>query len=146
MDRQQQGPLLVNTPDIGAEKTHIRYARTKDGKINLGAYKGKKGRIVENNLTINVKILEARTRYGHLDLKVSPIAGEGEVWVERKNIQIDNDPAYVKAHEVSRQPTSISLVDAEKMALNTMNAKELRDLVSALVGIEKKNSVNEQPF
>lgn len=143
MDNQQQGPLLVNTPDIGAEKTHIKYARTKDGKINLDAYKGKKGRIVENNLTINVKILEARTRYGHLDLKVTPIAGEGQVWVERKSIQIDKDPAYVKTYEVPHSSIkSVSLDEAK--ALNTMNAKELRDLVSAMVANNKQNSVNQQ--
>ena len=31
-------------------------------------------------LKIGVTILDARSRYGHLDYKVTPIAGEGETW------------------------------------------------------------------
>ena len=40
-----------------------------------------------------MKIINARRRFGHLDLLVIPTSGTGEVWVERKNIQIINDPA-----------------------------------------------------
>ncbi|NQW60606.1 hypothetical protein HQ459_07455 [bacterium] len=94
MKKAKQSPMLVNTADAAdGIITPITYARTKDGKINLAAYKNKKGQIKENNLTINVKILESRVRYGHLDLKVTPLNGEGEVWVERKNILIESDPA-----------------------------------------------------
>lgn len=97
MKKAKQSPMLVNTAN--AEDgiiTPIKYARTKEGRINLPAYKGKKGQVKENNLLINVKILDSRVRFGHLDLKVTPLDGSGEVWVERKNILIEKDPADTK--------------------------------------------------
>jgi len=68
------------------------YARTEDGKIDLLAYIGKTGAIEANGLSVDVKINDARTRYGHLDLSVTPLAGTGERWVEYKNIAINSDP------------------------------------------------------
>ncbi len=41
-------------------------------------------------LKIGVTVLDARSRYGHLDYKVTPIAGEGETWHESTAIQITN--------------------------------------------------------
>ena len=84
---------LVNTADIEGAVTPIKYARTPDGKIDYKAYCGLTGSIKANGLTINVRIVDARRRYGHLDLQVTPIDGADTVWVERKNIIINEDPA-----------------------------------------------------
>jgi len=73
------------------------YARTEDGKIDLTAYIGKTGAIEANGLSVNVTIKDARTRYGHLDLSVTPLAGTGERWVEYKNIAINSDPGLAGA-------------------------------------------------
>ena len=39
-------------------------------------------------LKIGVFILDARSRYGHLDYKVRPIAGEGEAWHSLDNLLV----------------------------------------------------------
>lgn len=39
-------------------------------------------------LKIGVTVLDARSRYGHLDYKVTPIAGEGETWHASTAIKI----------------------------------------------------------
>lgn len=80
---------LVDTQKPNKE----RYAKTADGKINLGAYRGVCGRIEENGLNFDVRVSEARVRFGHLDLLCTPLAGHGERWVEYKNIVLLNDPA-----------------------------------------------------
>lgn len=84
---------LVDTPKPNKD----RYAKTVDGKINLGAYRGVEGVVSENGLNFNVKVREARVRFGHLDLLCTPIAGNGERWVEYKNIVLTNDPAQAVA-------------------------------------------------
>lgn len=84
---------LVDTP----KPDKSRYALTPDGKINYEAYKGLDGTIHENGLNIEVRVVDARRRYGHLDLLVVPKAGSGERWTERKNIVLYEDPAIPKA-------------------------------------------------
>ena len=37
-------------------------------------------------LKFNVIILDARKRYGKLDYKVTPVAGEGETWHEESQL------------------------------------------------------------
>lgn len=74
-------------------KTPLRYARTESGRVNTDAYIGLDGNINTNSLIVNVNIIGARIRYGHLDLQVVPKNGAGNVWVERKNINILEDPA-----------------------------------------------------
>jgi hypothetical protein len=37
-------------------------------------------------LKFNVVILDARKRYGKLDYKVTPVAGEGETWHEESQL------------------------------------------------------------
>lgn len=132
--KTKQSPMLVNTADAATGIiTPIKYAKTKDGKIDLAAYKGKSGRIKENNLTIDVTIVDARRRYGHLDLNVTPISGSGNVWVERKNIEIDDDPAF-------NQVTSTMKVEIEAAsggAGHTVSLGDLRDLVAKMVAEEK---------
>ncbi len=67
--------------------------RTEDGKVDTNAYLNLTGTITQDGLTVEVKTIGARTRYGHLDLEVVPVAGHGRRWVERKNIVLNDDPA-----------------------------------------------------
>jgi hypothetical protein len=67
--------------------------RKENGKVDTNAYLNLEGTITQDGLTIEVKTIGARTRYGHLDLEVVPVAGNGRRWVERKNIVLHNDPA-----------------------------------------------------
>lgn len=69
-------------------------ARKEDGKVDLDAYIGLNAAYkATDNLTVGVVIKDARTRFGHLDLLVSPRDGMGKQWVERKNLTIALDPA-----------------------------------------------------
>lgn len=80
---------LVDTPTYS--KTEVK--RKPDGKPDYDAYVGLDGEITENGLTVEVRVIGARSRYGHLDLNVTPKSGSGSRWVERKNINLLNDPA-----------------------------------------------------
>jgi hypothetical protein len=77
-----------------AEST-LTYARLESGKIDLGAYKGLEVffGVPDTDLVVKSFVKDARVRYGHLDLLITPIDGSGEKWVERKNVVIKNDPA-----------------------------------------------------
>lgn len=80
---------IVDTPSTN----ETLVARTADGKVDLEAYLNCYGTIEQDGLTVNVLVLGARRRYGHLDLEVTPVLGHGRRWVERKNIILQNDPA-----------------------------------------------------
>jgi hypothetical protein len=80
---------IVDTPSTN----DTAVARTLDGKLDLNAYLNCHGTIEQDGLTVNVMVLGARRRYGHLDLEVTPVLGTGRRWVERKNIVLNNDPA-----------------------------------------------------
>ena len=75
-----------------ASVDNTEYKRTSKGKIDYEAYIGLNGTIDENGLTVNVEIVGARSRYGHLDLNVTPKSGEGTRWVEYKNLEILSHP------------------------------------------------------
>lgn len=68
-------------------------ARMDNGKVDINAYINLEGVISQDGLTIAVKTIGARVRYGHLDLEIVPVAGTGHRWIERKNIILHNDPA-----------------------------------------------------
>ena len=70
-----------------------RFARTPDGAIDFDAYRGHKGSYNVESLDVEVLVLEARQRFGHLDLLITPVAGNGERWTELKNITLHDDPA-----------------------------------------------------
>ena len=88
--------VLVDTAKVEFSGKQISYARTESGHVDTNAYIGLDGSITANSLSVDVKIISARIRYGHLDLRVTPVAGAGDVWVERKNITIPEDPALPK--------------------------------------------------
>ena len=55
-------------------------------------------------------VLEARQRFGHLDLLITPIAGNGERWTELKNITLHDDPA-VKVPVLAESPVPLVAID-----------------------------------
>jgi hypothetical protein len=80
--------MLVDTqPNDGT-----KFARTMDGKINFDAYRGLTGTVSWADMVIDIAIVDARQRYGHLDLQVTPISGHGLLWLERKNVHLFDDP------------------------------------------------------
>lgn len=46
-------------------------------------YVGKKGTIFVGGLVVEVNIIDVKKAYGQERFKVSPVAGKGEVWVEK---------------------------------------------------------------
>lgn len=66
----------------------ITYSKTTEGKPDLDSLRDRSGIMVMNDLTIEVKITDARNRYGHLDLLVTPVAGSGEKWVEHHRVTV----------------------------------------------------------
>jgi hypothetical protein len=79
---------LVDTPKPDKSK----YALAPDGKIDYEVYKGLTGTIEESGLFVNVRIIDTRNRYGHLDFLCVPVAGHGERWAEFKNVLLHADP------------------------------------------------------
>jgi len=55
---------------------------------DLTGFIGRKGQIELNSLTVEVGVLNARHRYGHVDLLISPNAGSGEQWVEARRVKL----------------------------------------------------------
>ena len=55
----------------------------------LAAFVGQTGRIDLNGLSIQVKVQDARLRFGHIDLLLTPEAGDGQRWVEAKGVRLD---------------------------------------------------------
>jgi hypothetical protein len=57
--------------------------------LDLSEYNGRTGTIKMDALTVGVKINEARVRFGHIDLRVTPINGWGEKWIESRRVSVD---------------------------------------------------------
>lgn len=56
---------------------------------DLTTYNDRIGHIMLDTLAFRVRIVRARTRYGHLDFLVTPLDGDGERWVEQHRIILD---------------------------------------------------------
>jgi len=80
--------MLVDTP----KPDKSRYALTSDGKIDYEIYKGLTASVEETGLVVDVRIVDTRRRYGHLDFLVVPVSGSGERWTEFKNVTLHSDP------------------------------------------------------
>ena len=80
--------MLVDTP----KPDKSRYALTSDGKIDYEVYKGLTASVEETGLIVDVRIVDTRRRYGHLDFLVVPVSGSGERWTEFKNVTLHEDP------------------------------------------------------
>lgn len=64
--------------------------RIYERSTDLSTYRGRSGTIAVNALTIGVEIKDARLRFGHLDLLVSPLHGSGEQWIESHRVVVDD--------------------------------------------------------
>jgi len=130
---------LVNTPGADGVISPITYMRDANGSIDLAAYKGLEGEIAQNNLTVRVKIKDARIRYGHLDLCVTPLAGSGHVWVERKNIVIPEDKSGKK--KAAARSSKFEKKEDVFVDPNTpMSTEQLRLMIKAMV-VENAESI-----
>ena len=105
---------LVDTPKT--DKT--KYALAPDGKIDYEIYKGLTGTIEETGLFVDVRILDTRRRYGHLDFLCVPISGHGERWTEFKNVTLHDDPA-------AGPPTHIADTYAKKFVTHWSETKSI---------------------
>lgn len=68
---------MADTPFINAERAK---------SIDLDFYVGRKGTIDLDGLSVGITVKEARVRFGHLDLLVTPLIGTGERWIESRRI------------------------------------------------------------
>lgn len=57
---------------------------------DLGNFVGRQGTIELNNMFVSVNVRNARHRYGHVDLLISPNAGSGEQWVEARRVKLND--------------------------------------------------------
>ncbi len=64
------------------------YSKETTTKPDLDSYRDKTGMIAVDDLLVEVKITDARLRFGHLDLLVTPVSGSGERWVEQHRISV----------------------------------------------------------
>ena len=51
-------------------------------------------KVAGTSLTFQVTIMDARKRYGNLDYKVRPIAGDGEAWHQSTAIMFDSEHTF----------------------------------------------------
>jgi hypothetical protein len=64
------------------------YTPKEGGTPDLGSYRDKVGTLAVDDLRVQVRITDARLRFGHLDLLVTPVSGSGERWIEQHRVQI----------------------------------------------------------
>lgn len=55
---------------------------------DLEQYKHRNGTIDVSGLIVAVKVVDSRFRYGHIDLKVVPLSGRGERWMESGKVSL----------------------------------------------------------
>lgn len=56
--------------------------------LDLDEYANRVGSIDLDGLTIGVVVKQARVRFGHLDLLVTPREGSGERWIESRRVAL----------------------------------------------------------
>ena len=65
-------------------------AAPKPNEVDLASFAGRSGSIDFHGLSIRVRVLEARRRFGHIDFLLTPEAGEGERWMEHHRVSLDS--------------------------------------------------------
>ena len=55
----------------------------------LDAFRGRDGFMAMGDLQVAVNVIDARLRFGHVDLRVTPITGDGEQWVEQHRVVLN---------------------------------------------------------
>ena len=78
--------MTTPSPNLSVLHTDVHSA------YSLQDYIGRTGRANVGDFEIDVKVSDARTRFGHLDLLVTPVAGSGTRWVEQHRVTLD-EPA-----------------------------------------------------
>lgn len=56
---------------------------------DLAALRGRTGTVEVDTLNFSVTVVDARIRFGHLDLRVAPVTGTGAKWVEAHRVSLD---------------------------------------------------------
>lgn len=64
------------------------YTPSEGEAPDLNTYKNRQGVINVDDLKVEVTVEDARMRFGHLDLLVTPVAGSGQRWIEQHRVQI----------------------------------------------------------
>lgn len=63
------------------------YTKNDVHKENLEALIGTTGLMqFDDELSVRVRIVDTRTRFGHIDLLVEPTDGNGKKWVEKHRV------------------------------------------------------------
>lgn len=62
--------------------------RKKLTDTDLALFKRRSGTINIEGLIVSVTVIDARFRYGHIDLKVTPVSGRGERWMESGKVTL----------------------------------------------------------
>lgn len=64
------------------------YNKTDVEKADPKSLIGSLGLVTCDDLEVEVRVENARVRFGHIDLLVTPISGTGEQWIEKHRIKI----------------------------------------------------------
>ncbi len=72
--------------------TATTIVRKANGAVDTDAYKGLRGSISVQGMTIFVKVTDARQCYGRLDLCVEPLHGNGSRWMEHRKVELSEAP------------------------------------------------------
>ena len=59
-----------------------------DTCLDLRPYVGKRGQYLHKGLRWPVDILDSRARYGRIDVLITPIGGEGSIWVDCDSVKV----------------------------------------------------------
>jgi hypothetical protein len=74
-----EGTKMTDTATVEAPSA-IEAARMNVGRTGMLD--------IEKGLQMEVRILGVKSRYGHTDMLVTPVAGNGEAWVEATRVVI----------------------------------------------------------
>lgn len=77
--------LLSTTPNRKNQMDDIINAE-KAKNIDLNTYRNQTGTVTLDGLTVSVEVKDARIRFGHLDLLITPVGGAGQKWMEARRI------------------------------------------------------------
>ena len=64
------------------------YTPSEGESPDLASYRDRLGTLTVDSLQVQVKVTDARMRFGHLDLLVTPVAGTGERWIEQHRVDL----------------------------------------------------------
>lgn len=80
--------MSTNTTRATPPDTAVEAPLTPSTAEQLSEFIGKDGTIELGGLAVAVEIHDARHRFGHVDVKVTPKAGTGTAWVEHNRVAL----------------------------------------------------------